>query len=51
MIKETYETLSAKEKLLYDELSAFAGRLAQRTEEQNELLKTLIAMVKEADAE
>lgn len=49
MMKTTYDTLSDKEKLIYDEMHAFALRLTERVEEQNELLKTLIAMVQEVD--
>lgn len=44
MNAEAYSTLSPKEKLMYDELHAFAARVAQREEEIIELLKTLIAM-------
>lgn len=47
MKKDTYDSLTEKEKMMYDELSAFAQRMAERMEEQNELLKTLIAMVQE----
>jgi hypothetical protein len=43
MKKDIYDTLTAKEKLMYDELSEFAVRLSDRQEEIIELLKTIIA--------
>lgn len=43
MKKEIYDSLSAKEKTMYDELAAFAARLAERQEEIIDLLKTILA--------
>lgn len=43
MKKELYETLTGKEKMMYDELAAFAGRMAASQEEIIELLKTILA--------
>lgn len=44
MTKELYDTLSYKEKMMYDELHAFSKRMADRMEEIVELLKTIIAV-------
>lgn len=44
MTKELYDTLSEKERLMYDELSGFSKRLSERMEEVIELLKTIMAM-------
>lgn len=45
MKKDLYDQLSQKEKLMYDELNSFAGRLAARFDEVATLLKTLIQKV------
>lgn len=45
MKKELYDQLTAKEKLMYDELSGFSNRLATRFDEVVMLLKALIEKV------
>lgn len=42
MTKEVYQTLSEKEKAMYDELVGFSRRLAERMEEVISLLKKAI---------
>jgi hypothetical protein len=44
MTKEVYETLSPKEKLMYDEMHEFAKRFTERINEVCELLQAIIVM-------
>lgn len=48
MTKEVYESLSPKEKMMYEELAGFAKRLAERMDEMTLVLK---AMLQEANGE
>lgn len=42
MTKDTYDTLTKNEKLLYDELAAFAKRLTERMEQLTEVMTKLL---------
>lgn len=44
MNKEVYDTLTDKEKLMYDELHAFAKRYTERLDEVVDLLKSILAV-------
>lgn len=44
MKKELYDSLTEKERMMYDELHSFSERLSLRIEEIVDLLKTLVAM-------
>lgn len=44
MTKEVYESLSPKEKMMYEELASFAKRLSDRMEEMTELLKAIVVL-------
>jgi hypothetical protein len=43
MTKEVYDTLTPKEKLMYDELHAFAKRYTERLDEVVDLLKRILS--------
>lgn len=45
--KDQYESLDEKNRLIYDEMSGFAKRLAQRMDEIIDLLKKIISADKE----
>lgn len=49
MKKETYDTLSEKERLLYDELYAFSLRLTERMEELIRVLREAVGEANEKD--
>lgn len=42
MTKDIYETLTPKERLMYDELANFSKRLNDRMEELTEVLKNIL---------
>lgn len=42
MTKDIYETLTPKEKLMYDELAAFSKRLNDRMEELTQVLSNIL---------
>lgn len=43
MKKEIYDTLSEKERCMYDELESFARRLAVRLDEMTGILKAILS--------